>query len=115
MPGGNVLFSGANMTDDQSSILELTVLLITEGHIHFTYRVDAEARYDGLSFYVNGILRLPLALPSADFQNFEMTLPAGYYTFKWVYSKDFSISQGDDGAYIKVKKINKKNMIEISH
>lgn len=90
------------MTDYQSAYLELSILLITQGHIHFSYRVDAEAGYDGLTFYVNNVLQMPLALPTSEFQDFQLNLTAGYYTFLWVYSKDFSISQGDDGTYIKV-------------
>jgi hypothetical protein len=32
-----------------------------------------------------------------------MNLQKGFYVFQWIYDKDFSVSTGEDGAFLKVK------------
>lgn len=91
------------MTDDQSAILELTVLLVISGRVHFRYYVEAENHYDGLLFYIDNVLVLPLVSITDTFRDFEANLTSGYHSLKWVYYKDFSISVGIDGVLIKVK------------
>jgi len=104
-PNNLALYSG-NLTDNQNSILELTLLLVIPGKIHFTYLVDCEPKYDFMTFSINDVMYISNAsntIESVDFEK-DLTSP-GFYTFKWVYRKDFSVSQGKDAAFLQMLEI----------
>jgi len=96
-----LFISSGNITDNQQSVLEVSALLLTNGYIGFEYRVSSEPNYDFLYFYVNNVLILSDS-NMASFVTYHRNLTKGYYTFKWVYSKDFSFSQGEDAGFLRM-------------
>jgi len=90
--------SGA-IANNQTSEMYVSVNVTTDGEISFYYKVSSEASYDYLRFYIDGsemgawsgeVDWLPAAYPVAH----------GEHTFRWVYEKDWSVSEGNDCAWI---------------
>lgn len=53
--------------------ITLTTLLVRQGNVSFTYRVDAERNYDGLRFYVDGVQsRLGLVSVQPDWRTYTV-------------------------------------------
>jgi hypothetical protein len=67
--------------------------------ITFWYKVSSEDRYDFFNFYVNGT-RLVHAAGNKDWTEYSYNLNAGTYTFKFEYTKDGSVSNGSDTAWV---------------
>jgi hypothetical protein len=77
--------------------------LVTPGHVRFLYRVEAEEFFDGLTFYVDGEMAMPRISNKREFTSFSVNITnPGIHYFEWVFSKDISISIGDDQAQIRV-------------
>jgi hypothetical protein len=76
---------------------------VRDGHVRFSYTVDAEAHYDGLSFFVNHQKVFGPVSQQHEFREVLMELPAGHNLLQWVFSKDLSRSTGLDVAAIEVR------------
>jgi hypothetical protein len=84
--------------DDESSTLEVTLDCVS-GDISFYCKVSSEESFDYLSFYIDGMLQDKWSGEQAWTQaSFPVT--EGTRTFRWEYSKDSSVSDGDDTAWI---------------
>ncbi|MCD4698187.1 MAG: carboxypeptidase regulatory-like domain-containing protein, partial [Bacteroidales bacterium] len=83
----------------QSSEMEITLELTSGGDISFARKVSSEADYDYLEFYIDDIKQGEWA---GEVAWAEVTYPvtAGEHTFKWVYDKDQSVSNGSDCGWI---------------
>lgn len=94
-------FSGAstNTTDSSASSYALTVSSSIDVAYSFYYKVSSEGTYDFLNFYINGE-RQERWSGEVDWSFFEGQLAPGDWTLVWEYAKDFSISNGDDKAWI---------------
>ena len=90
----DTLVSG-HVNDSQSSHIEIRALFVRDGTVRFSYKVDAEPRYDGLTFYVDNVVKMNLTSNTNGFQLFSVDVRAGYHRFKWSYSKDFAIAEGE--------------------
>eukprot|EP00741_Cyanophora_paradoxa_P010661 tig00020537_g10304.t1 len=99
---GSVIDSGDH-SDQQNlvAVLALRVLLVRDGAISFEYRVDAEPGYDGLSLFVDDLQAMPLVSQQATYTTFTLPASRGYRVFKFIYSKDYSMSYGRDRAWIR--------------
>jgi hypothetical protein len=76
---------------------------VTPGHVRFTFRVEAEEYFDGLTFYVDGKVGMSRVSNQREFVSFSINITTpGIHSFEWVFSKDISISVGDDQAQIRV-------------
>jgi hypothetical protein len=62
-------------------------------------KVDCELEYDFLSFKIDGE-KVDYWDGQQDWQVVSYPITAGAHELRWVYSKDFSISQGADAAWI---------------
>jgi glucuronoarabinoxylan endo-1,4-beta-xylanase len=84
--------------DDESSTLMLELDCVA-GNISFFRKVSSESGFDCLKFYIDGTER---GIWSGRIDWDEVTFPvtAGRRTFEWTYSKDSSVSDGDDTAWI---------------
>ncbi len=69
------------------------------GQISFYRKVSSEAGYDYLRFYIDNQLMDEWA-GEEDWEEFIYDVPEGTHTFKWVYDKDFSVSNGEDCGWI---------------
>ena len=83
----------------QSSSLVLPVETADDGRLSFRYRVDSEQGYDWFEFLIDGrpLLR---ASGQTGWLRFEAELPAGQHELLWRYSKDGTLSSGQDAAWI---------------
>ena len=91
--------SANNLSDQQSSIMELQYNVIADGEISFHYKVSSEATYDFLEFYINDEL-LGSWSGEVDWTEATYNVSLGNNTFKWEYAKDYSVSNGDDCAWV---------------
>lgn len=100
------LIHSGDTADGQSSVLELGVRLVTPGHVRFLYRVEAEEYFDGLTFYVDGDVAMQRVSNKREFVSFSVNITnPGIHYFEWVFSKDVSVSIGDDQAQIRMIEI----------
>jgi hypothetical protein len=69
------------------------------GNISFYYKVSSEAGYDSLRFLVDNTLKGGWS-GDAGWAIASYAVTAGSHTFKWIYKKDDSESNGSDCAWI---------------
>ena len=89
--------SGA-ITHNQGSLLGLSVD-VPAGILSFYLKLSSETNYDLLGFYANQ-RNLDLLSGEHSWTQMSYPLPAGQYTFRWWYTKDSSVSTGQDAAWI---------------
>jgi hypothetical protein len=84
--------------DNKSTTLQVTLDCVS-GNISFYRKVSSELNSDHLKFYIDGVGK---GKWSSEEDWAEMTFPvtAGKKTFTWTYSKDGSVSKGNDTAWI---------------
>jgi PKD repeat protein len=90
--------SGA-IGDAQSSGLEVTLNILSDGDLSFYGTVSSEYNYDYLAFYIDDI-QVDQWSGDMDWMIFTYPVTAGMHTFKWVYVKDFIVAMGSDCARI---------------
>lgn len=82
------------------STMNLAVTIPTGGSpFSFNYRVDSEASYDYLRFYIDGVQQNQWSGTVA-WATYSGTLTAGNHTLTWKYEKDSSTNSGLDAAFI---------------
>jgi hypothetical protein len=67
--------------------------------ISFYRKVSSESGYDHLRFYMDDV-KLGEWSGEKDWELVTAQIPEGEHLLKWVYIKDFSVSNGDDCAWI---------------
>jgi hypothetical protein len=85
--------------DYDNSDLQVTVQVVASGDIKFWYRVSTEANYDYLRFYVDGTQVASWA-GTVPWTQYTYPVGAGTHTFKWSYTKDQSVSTGEDAVWV---------------
>ncbi len=88
-----------NITNNQESTLSLSVNILNDGVISFYKKVSSETDYDYLKFYIDGQLQDKWS-GEVDWSLSQFNVTAGKHTFTWTYSKDISVSNGSDAAYL---------------
>lgn len=83
----------------QQSSLRLPVEMVAEGQIDFRYQVDSEQGFDTFQFLVDDQPLLNVT-GQTGWQTFRATLPAGQHLLVWRFSKDSTLSSGQDAAWI---------------
>ena len=88
--------SGANTSE---SSMSLTVDVLAAGNITFMFRVSSEQNFDKLRFYIdnNEVNNWSGEVAWTEFSN---PINVGRHTFRWTYSKDYSVNNGQDCAWI---------------
>ena len=97
--GGTYSAKSGTITHNQISELEVTLDCTGFNTISFARKVSSESGYDYLKFYVDG-LKIAEWSGSQDWAEESYSVTSGQHTFKWVYEKDVSISNGSDCAWI---------------
>ncbi|HFS66778.1 MAG TPA: hypothetical protein ENK67_01035 [Flavobacteriia bacterium] len=92
-----------NLADNESSTLEYTNTLSNDGKISFALRTSTES-FDKLKFYIDGV-EYGVWSGETAYTTVTYNVLAGNHTFTWTYSKDFSVSSGDDRVAIDDVKI----------
>jgi hypothetical protein len=100
---GNVTHDGVDaaqsgaIPDSASSYLQTTVT--GPGTLSFWWNVSSEANNDTLRFQMNGSEQARIS-GEVDWQQHNVTLPAGDQTIQWSYTKDPSLAMGQDSAWV---------------
>ncbi len=96
---GNHSAKSGVITDNQTSNLWIDWDVAFADSISFWFKVSSEANYDYLRFLSNGV-ELGKWAGQVDWRKAGFLLPAGPTTLSWRYTKDYSVSNGDDCAYL---------------
>jgi len=86
------------ITHGQTSVMQTTV--IGPATLGFAWRVESEARFDFLTVELDGVQPLPGISGSVDWAQRTIAIPAGTHTVRWVYTKDGSVSTGQDAGWV---------------
>ncbi len=97
--GTNSMKSGA-ITDNQTSVMEAQINVTSAGNISFYKKVSSESGYDYFKFYIDGNLQDQWSGTIDWSQESYAVSSTGIHTFKWEYSKDGSVSNGSDCAWV---------------
>lgn len=95
--GGDCATSGT-ITDNQTSSFSTTVNCIDQ--VSFQWRVSSEANYDFLRFFINGVQQNAISgTPGWATVTYALD-PNIDNTLEWRYTKDGSVSSGDDRGFV---------------
>jgi len=84
---------------NQESVLSLYINMPEDDTMSFWYKVSSEYNYDWFRFEVDSIERLRES-GQTDWKIAEIPLKKGVHLMQWIYSKDLSLSEGLDCAWI---------------
>ncbi len=87
------------ITHDQTTGLSLTTAT-GDGFMQFDRRVSSEAGYDGLRFFIDGTQVGGWSGIETMFTHESFPVTAGNHTFLWSYTKDYSLDEGLDTAFV---------------
>lgn len=85
--------------DNQYSSLSIQIETIADGEINFWKKVSSESSYDFLKFYIDDS-EYGSWSGEINWSEESYSVSAGTHTFKWVYEKDYSVSDGSDCSWI---------------
>jgi len=88
-----------NVNDDQASGLSINLETTYNGNLSFFTKVLSEAGYDYLTFIVDGAV-IERWSGNTDWQYYNYFIEAGNHVFKWEFSKDGSVSGGEDCCWL---------------
>ncbi|BDX06652.1 reprolysin-like metallopeptidase [Planctobacterium marinum] len=94
----NLSISSAEISDEETSSISLSEYF-AEGTMSFYFKVSSESNWDYLNFYIDDSLQVQWS-GELDWQEYSFDIEEGQHTLTWQYSKDGSISNGDDKAWI---------------
>jgi len=83
---------------DESTSLQVTLECVT-GNITFYHKVSSESGFDFLKFYIDGVEQDKWS-GEEDWAEVSLPVTEGSRIFEWTYSKDGSVSEGEDAAWI---------------
>ena len=96
---GTYCLRSAYMGSNQNSNITYTVNLTSPDSVSFYYRVSSEANYDKFHFLIDSVSQMN-ASGEVDWTRAAFLLTAGSHTLTFRYSKDGSVSNGSDCAWI---------------
>ena len=96
---GHYCAKSSAINDSESTSMSITLEVGQASNISFYYKVSSEANYDKLHFYIDGQEKSNWS-GNVDWSYVLFPLPAGTHTLKWEYTKDVSLSSGNDCAWI---------------
>ena len=100
---GNITHDGVDaaqsgaMADNGSTTL--STLVNGPGTFSFWWKVSSETNYDSLRLYMSGVEVAKIS-GEVDWQQRTVTLPVGTRTIYWSYSKDSSMTAGQDRGWV---------------
>ena len=95
---GTYSAQAGDIDDDGYTTLQITIDCVS-GNITFYRKVSSESGYDHLKFYIDG-QEIGRWSGEEDWDEVSFPVEAGIRTFRWTYSKDGSVSAGEDTAWI---------------
>ncbi|KAF0203466.1 MAG: hypothetical protein FD170_1185 [Bacteroidetes bacterium] len=97
--GGTYAARSGAIGDNASTTLEITMNVTANDNISFARKVSSEGGYDFLKFYIGSVEKGAWS-GDVDWAVESYPVTAGQHTFKWIYSKDGSVTGGQDAAFI---------------
>ena len=94
--GGSAAQSGP-ITDNQTSHLDTTVT--GPGTLTFYWKVSSESCCDKLTLSMDGTKQFFIS-SEVDWQQKTVAIPSGQHIISWSYSKDGSVSSGQDAGWV---------------
>jgi hypothetical protein len=98
--GGKYCYRNADIGDNQTSQTQITIYTPSNSLLSFWYRVSSESGYDELWFYIDGNEKLGGKSGTIGWTQVSYELPEGTHNLVWKYTKDGSVSSGEDSVYI---------------
>jgi hypothetical protein len=108
---GKYTDSGKNF-DGVVSELVYQVEMVKSGSLEFAYFVDCELNFDFLVFQIDGIEQFRSS-HQLTWKPMFYNLTAGYHVLRWAYSKDYSVSRGEDLAKLQYVSLQGTNDVVI--
>ncbi len=96
---GSFCIKSGTLDHNQNNYLSLQYEVVGEDSLSFWYKVSSEAGYDSLTFFIDEV-EIDSWSGDLDWNRVSFLVATGVHTFKWTYSKDESVSSGDDCAWI---------------
>jgi thioredoxin 1 len=87
-----------SIEDGESTTLEVSLDCVSSD-INFYCKVSSESRHDHLKFKIDGVEKGAWS-GEEDWFEVSFSVDEGTRTFEWTYSKNSSVSEGDDCAWI---------------
>ncbi|WP_299452085.1 C10 family peptidase [uncultured Microscilla sp.] len=87
------------ITHNEKVSMSITKTFGENGAVFFDRKVSSEGNYDFLEFYVDGQLQEKWS-GNVDWSRVNFSVAAGEHTLTWTYNKDYSVSSGDDAAWV---------------
>jgi hypothetical protein len=85
--------------DNQSSSLSIDYDVAFPDSLSFYFKVSSEYNYDFLHFLINGVEQSRWS-GEEGWKRYSVMLASGAQTLSWLYTKDYSVSNGEDCAKI---------------
>ena len=96
---GNYSAQSGDINDNQSSTLSVELNVLMDDEISFWKKVSSENNYDFLRFFIDGNEQGSWS-GNVSWSQSSYPVSAGIHTFTWSYTKDVSVSNGSDCAWI---------------
>lgn len=96
---GTYCSESGSISHGQSSTMNIDLNVINEDSISFYYKVSSEENYDYLHFFMDDN-ELEEWSGEEGWIRKVFAVDPGAHTFSWSYTKDMSVSNGDDKAYV---------------
>ena len=96
---GTYSAKSGTISDSQMSLMYVEMDIIADDNISFYRKVSSESNYDFLKFYIDGVQQGEWSGEEAWAEE-SYAVSAGTHTFKWEYTKDMSVSNGSDCAWV---------------
>lgn len=91
--------SKTGLSHNQTSTMSISMTALMDGNISFFRKVSSESNYDKFIFYIDNEEK-DTQSGSLDWSQVSFPVTAGYHTYKFTYSKDASVSNGSDCAWV---------------
>lgn len=96
---GTYSSASGSIGDNRNSEMKITYNVMSNDTISFYFKVSSEASYDFLNFYIGNTMRGQWS-GEVNWQQVKFAVAPGPQTFRWVYSKDGSVVNGSDKAWV---------------
>ncbi len=101
---GTYCTESGNIGENQETSLSVSLNILNSGKVSFYRKVSCEAHagytdYDYFAFFIDGIEMGRWDGITAWIRS-EYPVSAGAHTFRWMYKKDYSVSTGEDCAWL---------------
>jgi hypothetical protein len=96
---GTSSMRSGDIDDEQLSEMTISIDVVEAGDLIFNSRVSTEEGYDYLVFYINDF-EVGAWSGEIPWSSYSFPLNVGQYDLRWSYTKDFTVSSGDDAVWV---------------